>query len=89
MEIEIIILDYSKEVKGSKIAICDVELRYPNEKWRRFNRLSVFHKNDKFWISPPKFMNKEGKWVAYYEMDSESYNSIFPIILEKLKKEYI
>ncbi|KKK95034.1 hypothetical protein LCGC14_2676860 [marine sediment metagenome] len=88
MELEIKITDYTKDVKGFKIATCDAKISSSPEKWRKFNRLAVFHKENRFWISTPSYM-KEDVWVKYYDMDKESYDAIFPHILKKLEKEYI
>ena len=88
MELEVEITDYTKDVKGFKIATCNAKISTSPEKWREYNRLAVFHKENKFWISIPSYM-KDEVWVKYYDMDKESYNAIFPKILEKVKNEHI
>jgi len=98
MNLNIKILDFTKEVKGFKIAKCDIKVIYSEDKWEIFRNVGVFHKENKKWMSFPKTKKdikdeitgeEKTAWLPVYERSPTIASNLLSQVLEKLENEYL
>ena len=88
MQYEVEILDFVRDVRGFKLGTCDVKIKYSEEKNEIFRNIAVFMKENKKWISFPKF-KKDEEWVLMYERTPPLDKAIYPKILTLLEKDFL
>ncbi len=84
---DIKILDFMPDQKGTKQGYLDIKVTYNEDKWEIFRDLIFFEKNDgSRWITQ-KFIKRGEEWICPYER-SPSLNKIFSEALSELLKYF-
>ena len=65
---EIQILDFYADERGTRKGLIDVKISYPNGKWEIYRSINYFEKENKKWVSFPQVKRLE-KWIPIYERE--------------------
>jgi len=80
MEVELLL--YNKDEKGSKKGTIDFKIVYSPEKWEIFRNVAYFEKENRKWLSIPNTKRDEA-WLPVYER-APSLKNILEKVLEAM-----